>query len=92
MNLILALALFADPPTTARVLSQQFIHTTAPSNRRESQIQIGAVVYIADSVCKHTVVGHEYPGQLDRNHIVLQVGEKTCKYRIVGERVAQPSQ
>jgi len=71
----------------AVVLSQQFIHTTAPSNRYEAEIQIGQTIYISDDTCNKARVGETYPARWTKHHLELKVGEKVCHYRIVGERV-----
>jgi hypothetical protein len=74
------------------VLSQQFIHTTAPSNRRETEIQIGDRIYTAPNICRKAAVGKSYPAKLENGHIELQMDDgKTCKYRITGERVTKSS-
>src|SRR5262249_5854354 len=95
MNKIAALLLLSvlpafaseDFPATAVVVSQHFIHTTAPSNRWETEIRVGPIIYRADNVCQKTTVGKPYPAHVNGNKIVLQVGEKTCHYRIVGQRI-----
>jgi hypothetical protein len=78
----------ADFPAVATVVSQQFIHTTE-SNRRETEIRVGPRIYTADSICRKASVGQEYPARLEGNHLVIQVGAATCKYRLVGQKMAK---
>lgn len=73
---------------TGHVISAEFIHTTAPSNRRVTEIRIGALIYVADSICKGANVGSDYPAQVDQKYIRLLVGKKVCKYRVTGTREA----
>jgi len=78
-----------DFPDKALVVSQQFIHTTAPSNRYTAELQIGQIIYIADDTCNKVKVGQTYPAKWEKHHLVLQAGEKVCKYRIVGQRLKE---
>jgi hypothetical protein len=78
----------SDFPDQAHVVSAVFTHTTAPSNVRTTEIQIGSKIFVADSICKAATVGSDYPARREGSRIKLLVGQKVCKYRVVGEREA----
>jgi len=66
-------------PLMGVILPQQFIHTTEPLNRYETQIQVGEIVYIADDTCKHTEVGKSYPVEIDGRKLKVFVGDNPSK-------------
>lgn len=76
-----------DYPMSAHIVRAEFIHTTAPSNRRVTEIRIEGRIYIADNLCKHVAVGQDYPARVENEkRIYVLAGEKICKYRVVGVR------
>jgi len=81
----------SDYPLAAHLVSAVFTHTTAPSNKRTTEMRIGNLIYVTDDICKWAEVGKDYPARLDGKKIHLLIGqEKVCSYRVVGTREAQP--
>lgn len=53
-----------------------------------TEIRIERTVYISPDWCADAEIGKAYPAQIDKGHttVRLQVGQSTCKYRIVDTR------
>jgi hypothetical protein len=77
----------ADYQLTAHVNSAIFTHTTAPSNSRVTEVQIGNLIYVANEICKEAAVGSSYPARVEGRRIFLLVdGSKVCRFRIDGTK------
>jgi hypothetical protein len=94
----LAQAQNPDYPVTAHLRKALRTHTSQSSynaqndewshgaaNGHTSELVIGNIVYITANICKAAEVGKDYPAKVDGKHIRLLVGDKECKYRVVGE-------
>jgi hypothetical protein len=94
LGLLIAVPAWADKDTnpadyqlTAHVNSAIFTHTTAPSNSRVTELQIGNLIYIANEICKEATVGASYPARIEGRKISLLVAEnKVCRFRIDGTK------
>ena len=79
-----------DYPMTAHVISAIFTHTTAPSNSRVTELQIGNLIYVSDSICKEATVGANFPARIHGRWLYLLAGtKKVCRYRIDGTKDAR---
>ena len=79
----------ADYPMTAHVNSAIFTHTTAPSNSRVTELQIGNLIYFANEICKEATVGSSFQARVEGRKIFLLVGgNKVCRYRVDGTKEA----
>lgn len=78
-----------DYPAKAHVNSAIFTHTTAPSNSRVTELQIGNLVYVSNRICREAHVGTTYPARVEGRWIYLLVDpQKECKYRVDGTKEA----
>lgn len=79
----------ADYSLTAHVNSAIFTHTTAPSNSRVTELQIGGLIYVSNRICKEAAVGANFPARVVGRWIyLLASADKVCKYRVDGTKQA----
>jgi hypothetical protein len=79
----------ADYPITAHVNSAIFTHTTAPSNSRVTELRIGNLIYVSDTICKEAKVGTDYPARINGRWLYLLAGARNvCRYGIDGTKDA----
>jgi len=75
---LLLLMFFAEFALTARVVSQQFIHTSASANRYETQLSVGAHRLHGRWCVQEAGRRPWVSAHLEGKHITLQLGEKPC--------------
>jgi len=64
-----------------------------------TEMRVGTLIYSSEQVCKHAIVGHDYPAELEHgaegasrflkgsaDRLTLQIGDKVCKYRVSAVR------
>jgi hypothetical protein len=74
----------------------QYSHGGGTSVQRETEIQVGNLVYESLQIHKEVQVGKDYPVNIetDKNGVAKKldviVGEKQCTYKITGTREAKP--
>jgi hypothetical protein len=65
------------------------------SVQRDTEIQVGNLIYESSQIHKEVQVGKDYPVNIETDKhgaakkLTLTVGEKTCTYRITGTREAK---
>lgn len=97
--LMVGVATARDFETKARVLSaedRQIGTVILTGNRgfsttrmETTELQIDSLIYLSNDTCKHARVGETYPAHVEKRHIYLQVGDKTCKYWLIGKKEIQ---
>jgi hypothetical protein len=75
----------------------QYSHGGGTSVERDTEIQVGNLVYDSSQIHKEIQVGKDYPVTIETDKhgvakkLTLTVGEKTYTYRITGTREAKPN-
>ena len=75
----------------------QYSHGGGTSVERDTEIQVGNLVYESSQIHKEVQVGKDYPVTIETDKhgnakkLALTVGEKTYTYRITGTREAKPN-